>query len=678
MGIISQLFSKREHPSQHGQRIWGLGNDTYAGVNVSEESALTLSAVYACIRILGESVAMLPLLTYRRRPDGGKERATDHPLYKLLHRLPNPEMTSFELRELLISHAASWGNGYAEIEWSRSGRPLALWPLNPAKMDVERKSGALRYLYTLPNGQVSVLPAHRIHHIKGLGRNGLRGYSVIRLAMQSIGLGLGTEEFGARLFGNGARPGGVLRHPGRLSDTAYDRLQKSWTDAHEGLSNAHRMKILEEGLEFQAIGIPPEEAQFLETRKFQVSEIARWFRVPPHMLADLERATFNNVEEMSLGFVTYTLQPWLTRHEQAIYRDLLSETEQAEYFCEYLINGLLRGNAKDRSAFYVAMITNGVMTRNEVRDAENLNPYEGGDVALVPLNMIPADQLGLPPADMQSRSEHGEGCTCRYCRRTERRAEDDESPDGEEETTKTLRRSKQKLARDYVGLYLDAAGRIVRREANDVRRAVNKHLRKRSTGDFLTWLRDFYEGFDQVVIDNLRPTMRTYAAAVATATAGELDEDDPGVDDDLDRFIDRYLAAIAQGHSASSRNQLEALIADAEAEGTDPGDQVEARLDSWEERRPADMAQGQAFEAGNALAVALYAVFAVTQLRWAASGASCNFCLGLNGKVVGIERYFVNSGDSVNGGQGDTPMIVRSNTRHGPLHKGCDCVVVAA
>lgn len=652
--------------------IFDLGSNSYAGNVVNEDTALTFGAVYACIRIISESVAMLPLLTYRRQKDGGKERAVNHPVYDLLHDEPNPEMTPLEFREVITSHVASWGNGYAEIEWSNSGRPLALWPLNPGKMDIERKNGQLRYNYTLPNGQGRTLPAYRIHHVRGLGKNGIIGYSPIRLAMQSIGLGLGTEEYGARFFGNGARPGGMLKHPGKLSDTAYDRLKKSFTDAHEGLSNAHRLKILEEGLSYEAVGIPPEEAQFLETRKFQVTEVARWWRVPPHMLADLDRSTFANVYEMSQEFLTYTLQPWLTRIEQALRRDLLTSSERKELLIEHLIDGLLRSDPAARSQFYQMMITNGVMSRNEVRIRENLNPYPGGDSYLVPLNMMQAGDGATPRRDERS-VPHDNRCQCGQCVSQETRADDEEDED-----VKATREGRQKLARDHIPLFGDVAGRLVRREVNDVRRAVNKHLRKRTIGDFRTWLIEFYDDFADVVAEAFDPLLRTYAAAVTTNVAAELDKDDPGVTDEIIDFIGRYLASVGEGHAASSRNQIEALITDAEAEGQDAADLIEERLDGWEETRGEQIALGQAFESLNALTIGAYGYFSIRRLRWAASGSSCAFCRNLSGRTAGIEEYFVRKGDTVNGGPDDAPMLVRRNTRHGPLHKGCDCTVVAA
>lgn len=657
---------------------------------------MTYSAVYAAVRLLSWTTAMLPLLTYRRRPNGGKDRAVDLGIYSLLKEQSNPEMTAFDFRATIMSHAVGRGNGYAEIEWSNAGRPLALWPLNPARMEPKRVGGQLRYFYDLPDGTTANLPAWRVHHIRGLGNNGIIGFSPIRLAMQAIGLGLGTEEYGSRLFSNGAKPGGIVKHPGKLSDTAYDRLKKSWNAEQQGLSNAHRTRILEEGMSFENVGVAPEEAQFLETRKFQVNEIARWFNVPPHMIADLDKATFSNIEEMGIGFVVYSLGPWLTNAEQALQRDLLTPTEQKTIFIEHLVDALLRGRIADRYQAYQTAIMAGFMSPNEARDRENLNPYDGGDTFLQPLNMAP---IGSPADAARAGTGNGQrslwlqpqwyahpsDCTCGDCRLRsarhgpERRADDDDdTAEGESDHTKKWRRAKQKLARDYIPLFGDVAGRVVRREVNDVRRAVSKHLRKRSVADFREWLAAFYAEFASVLADSFDPVMQTYAAQVATASAEELGKDDPGVTDELKEFIKRYLANVAEGYTASSRNQLEALITDAEAEGTDVADAIEARLDGWAETRADQVADGQAFEAGNALAVAVYGALGVRRLLWAASGKSCPFCRRMSGKTAGIEEYFVQKGDSVAGDPGDSPMLVRRNTRHGPLHKSCDCTVVAA
>lgn len=693
MGFLVKLFERRAYPGANLEwdRYFGVGATSYAGVTVTPESALTFSAYFACIRVIAESVASLPLLVYRRRADGGKERATQHPTYRLLKERPNPEMTSFEFRETLISHTAGWGNGYAEIEWNNAGAPTALWPLNPARMEVTRTAGELRYLYRLPDGTTANLPAWRVHHLRGMSSNGIVGYSIAHLAMQSIGLGLGTEEYGARFFGNGARPGVVLKHPGRLSTEAHKRLQDSWKADHQGLSNAHRTKILEEGMGIEAIGIPPEEAQFLETRKLQVVEVARWFRMPPHMIGDLEKATFSNIEHQSIDFVVHTLRPWLVRSEQRLHEDFFSEDERDAYFVEYLVDGLLRGDTPSRYSAYAVGRQNGWLSANDIRGFENMNPIEGGDEYLVPLNMVPAGsagqvnretgtQGGEPSGARRHVHRHLLGCTCAQCAGSRRAEgdEDDDQAEGESDDTASVRRAKQKLARDFLPVYEEVAGRLVRREVADLRRAVNKHLRKRSIDDFREWLGEFYEKFEAVVGEAFAATMLTYAAQVAGLTAEELGEDDQGVTEEMREFIESYLAAFAQGYVASSRNQIEALITDAQAEGEDPAETIEERLAGWEETRPQKTALQQAFEALNALTIVAYVAFGVRRLMWAARGSSCPFCQRLNGTVIGIGEAFVGAGDSVNGGPDDAPLKIRRKTRHGPLHGGCDCVVVAA
>ncbi len=677
MGLISRLFERRAHPSQHSlAAIFGfgglLGANTYAGPAVTEETALTFGAVYACVRIIAESVAMLPLFTYRRLANGGKEKATDVALYNLLHSTPNPEMTSFEFRETLISHVATWGNGYAEIEWSGSGRPLALWPLNPGKMTVERRRGELVYTYELPGGNTVTLPSWRVHHVRGLSGNGIEGYSPIRLAMQSIGVGLALEEYGARFFGNGARPGGVLKHPGILSDGAYKRLKESWSAENEGLSNAHRLKILEEGLDYQAIGIPPEEAQFLESKKFQVTEIARWFRVPPHMLADLERATFSNIEEQGLGFVVYTLQPWLTRHEQAIERDLLTETERQTLFVEYLVNGLLRGNIASRFQAYQLALQGGWMNPNEVRSLENMNPYDGGDTYLMPLNMAPAGTPPQPSPDQGGSSR----AVSRETGDTRRETRDTRSA-AQERRAQSLGDQRRKIVQAYVVIYQDVAARMVRREINDVRRALESFTKKRSIQDFVLWLDTFYTDYRAVLKDAFLPTMVSLAQQMTGMVASELDLDDAGVTDALRQFIDEYLEQFAALTAIGGQKQLEAIIREALNEGADPAPLVEERLDGWAETKAGKLAGQQAFEAGNALITAAYGAAGVTLLRWQTNSGACPYCQRLNGKVVGIQEYFIGAGDALDGDEGSEPMTVRRNTRHGPIHDGCECTVVA-
>ena len=325
MNLFSKLFRSRDKPRNHLGGLSFLFGQTAAGKAVNERTAMQTTAVYACVRILAESIACLPLAVYRRS-ESGKEIAYEHPLYFLLHDAPNPEMTSFVLRETLMTHLLLWGNAYAQILRDGRGKVLGLYPLLPDKMEVSRDSrtGEIYYTYTRsteenPNftdkGQIR-LQREDVLHIPGLGFDGLVGYSPIAMAKNAIGIALATEEYGAAFFKNGARPGGVLEHPGVLKDPS--KLRESWHAVYGGTMNTGRIAVLEEGVKYQQIAIPPEEAQFLETRKFQIDEIARLYRVPPHMIGDLEKSSFNNIEQQSLEFVKYTLNPWVVRWEQSL------------------------------------------------------------------------------------------------------------------------------------------------------------------------------------------------------------------------------------------------------------------------------------------------------------------------------------------------------------------------
>lgn len=395
MSIFTGLFRSRDKPtnSLNGSRYSFLFGTTSAGKPVNEHTAMQMTAVYSCVRILSEAIAGLPLHVYRYNDSGGKEKDPKHPLYKLLHDEPNPEMTSFAFRETLMSHLLLWGNAYAQIIRNARGEVIALYPLMPNKMTVDRDSnGRLFYLYQRStddapmlgkNSQVVLSPSD-VLHIPGLGFDGLVGYSPIAMAKNAVGLAIATEEYGAKFFANGAAPGGVLEHPGTIKDP--QKVKESWNSAYQGSSNAHRVAVLEEGMKYQAIGISPEQAQFLETRKFQINEIARIFRIPPHMLADLEKSSFSNIEQQSLEFVKYTLDPWVVRWEQAMCRALLKDSEKPNVFIKFNVDGLLRGDYQSRMNGYATARQNGWMSANDIRELENLDlisPELGGDLYLI-------------------------------------------------------------------------------------------------------------------------------------------------------------------------------------------------------------------------------------------------------------------------------------------------------
>ena len=366
---------------------------TTSGKPVNERTAMQTTAVYACVRILAEAVASLPLHVYEYQDDGGKKLVHDHPLYYLLHDEPNPEMTSFVFRETLMSHLLIWGNAYAQIIRDGAGRVLGLYPLLPDKMEVQRDDrGNIYYVYSRNSDENPMfkeygnikLKAEDVLHIPGLGFDGLIGYSPIAMAKNAVGMTLACEEYGASFFANGANPGGVLEHPGVLKDPS--KVRESWNSVYRGVNNAHKIAVLEEGMKYQQIGIPPEEAQFLETRKFQINEIARLYRIPPHMVGDLDKSSFSNIEQQSLEFVKYTLDPWVIRWEQSLQRSLLLPGEKGKYFIKLNVDGLLRGDYQSRMNGYAVGRQNGWFSANDIREMENMNPIpdeEGGNLYLI-------------------------------------------------------------------------------------------------------------------------------------------------------------------------------------------------------------------------------------------------------------------------------------------------------
>ena len=413
MGFFSGLFRSRDKPQNRttGSAYSFFFGGSAAGKRVNERSAMQMTAVYSCVRILAEAVAGLPLHLYRYKEDGGKEKALDHPLYLLLHDEPNPEMSSFVFRETLMTHLLLWGNAYAQIIRNGRGEVMALYPLMPDRMAVDRDDkGQLYYEYTtsaddapISKSSIVRLKPSDVLHIPGLGFDGLVGYSPIAMAKNAIGLAIATEEYGSKFFANGAQPSGVLEHPGTIKDP--QRVRDSWMSQFGGSANSNKIAVLEEGLKYTPISISPEQAQFLETRKFQITRI---FRVPPHMVGDLEKSSFSNIEQQSLEFVKYTLEPWLVRWEQSIQRTLFSADEKKRYFVRFNVEGLLRGDYASRMNGYAVGRQNGWMSANDIRELENLDRIpaeEGGDLYLINGNMTKLKDAGIFAASGAGKEE---------------------------------------------------------------------------------------------------------------------------------------------------------------------------------------------------------------------------------------------------------------------------------
>lgn len=459
MGMLTKLLNPkaatlRDPPDWFYESIGG--NKTSAGIRVNETSAWNVSGVYACIRIISETIASLPLSVYRNL-DRGKEQLSNHHIHRLLHDTPNEEMTAMVFRETLSNNLLSWGNAYAEIQRNGSNRPIALWPLLSSRVTPERnQNGQIQYKLVEDSGNIRYLNPMDVLHIPGMGFNGIVGQSVIRLAKETVGLTLASEEFGATFFGNGAHASGVLEHPEQIGSDAHERLRKNWNEMHQGSKNSNKVAILEEGMKWKPITIPPDDAQFLETRKFQMEEIARWYNVPPHKIGILDKATFSNITEQSIGFVVDTIRPWLVRWEQEINRKLFSQNER-NLFVKHNASGLMRGDPKTRSEFYAKLFNLGAMSPNDIREMEDENPVPDGDTYYRPLNM---QELGaVEPVEKEDNTR-------------------------EDKLTESI------------------AQRLATKEQKAVEQAIKNRAGNKGRG-FNTWARNFYRKYTSVVADGL-------------------------------------------------------------------------------------------------------------------------------------------------------------------------------
>ena len=435
---------------------------------VTPASSMQIAAVFSCVRVLSESIAQLPL---RLMEEDGRNRqpAKAHPLYRMLNFLPNPEMTSAEFRLTMMGHLALWGNAYAQITFDRAGRRRQLWPLRPDRMTVTRgEDGQRVYRYDTTDGP-EYFEWPEIMHLRGGSLDGVTGYSPVGMVRRTFELKQRMDEYGAAFWENDARPGMVLKHPKTLSEKARTNILNSWEDRHRGPAKTNRPALLEEGLDIVSVGIPQTDAQFLESQKFTRSEIAAIFRVPPHMIGDLERATFSNIEEQAQEFVDYTLAPWIVIWQQGIKRDLLTESEQDRYYVHFAVQALLRGKHTDRAQFYATMQQVGAMSPNDIREYEDLNPIDGGDVYLVPLNMQNVEMAGEAPTPVAAPVKA---------------AADEEEPHTE---TQRSADANSDIADLITFLLSDVERRLRARVANDVRQQGAKALRNGGRTGLSEW-----------------------------------------------------------------------------------------------------------------------------------------------------------------------------------------------
>ena len=639
-----------------------LGGDysSKTGIEVTEEESLSSAAVWSAVTQLSQSIASLPLHLYKRLKPKGKEKYTPHPLYNLLHLEPNPEMTALAFREAQAGQVLMTGTSYAEIVRDRTDKIIELWPLLTNRMEALRMdNGDLVYRYQLVDGTHKDFHRNRILRVNGFSHSGLLGYQPIRKNSEVVGVALALQEYFARFFGDGAKPPVALEHPQSLSAEAQDRIRKNWNSIHQGLSNSQRVAILEEGMTLKVFGVSPEQAQAIDARKFQIDEVCRVFNMPPHMLKSLDRATYSNIEEQGLEFLIYTLRPWLVRFEQAYATQLLSEKDRKKYFFEHNVNGLLRGDIEKRYTAYASGISNGWLNADEARELENLNPQPDGqgEKFYVPLNWIPKEDAGMQLEQTEPtpipEEEIDEGEIKSYWL-------------GKSEKRSVIERDR--IIKQYIPLFRQAAQRIVNREAIAVKKEVKKHVEKRAKSDLQDWLKDFYGRQSEYIKEQIGPVFRSFAEAIQSASANEIGVDS-GMTPELFDFVTEYINRYAERHIESSEGQLLSLLEE-EIES------LEIRVDEWRETRPDKIANNETVRESNAV-FQFVAFSAGLGTIWQTRGKPCPFCAEFQGRRVVSGQSFVNNGDELNPKGAEGPMKIRGMKKAPPLHRGCICYLVA-
>jgi HK97 family phage portal protein len=601
------------------------GYSTKSGVDLSHSKALSIVSYYSAVTLISQTIAQLPLILYRRMEPRGKERAFNHQLYSLLHDEPNEWMTARTFRETLQGHLLTWGNAFAEIDWDLSGEPVAqgLFPLRPDRMTLEWRKGRVVYNYQTPDGQQHELQAFQVLHIPGFGFDGILGYDPLTMHREALGLTKATEEFGARFFGAGSTMGGVLSRPvgaPKMSDGARQMLRESFSKMHSGLSNTHKVAILEEGTTYQSIGIPPENAQFLETRKFQRGEVASLFHVPPHMIGDLERATFSNIEHQGIEYVTYCLGPWLKAWESEIHRKLLAPTEKRTLFAEFLVDGLLRGDTTARYQAYSVGRQWGWLSANDVRERENMNPIEGGDTYMVPLNMMSAS------ASLDVVAPDEKALVLKADTTAKRRA--------------AVRRAA--VAERHFAQFADVAQQLVTYESKAVRKAVKVHFNTKDAMTFDVWLSEFYDAeLRAYIIKHMTPVMKALADSISELAFSEAGTKPSEDEAKLKAYVEDFARRYSEVHKGQA---LDALKAD------EPEVALTETLDVWSEVAAHKVAAAETVKLSNDVAGLIFAAAGYKVYTWYAIGAeTCPICQEMDG--------------------------VKVTTLRPPLHDGCCCQI---
>ncbi len=603
---------------------------------MNETAALNISAVWNAVDLLSGHIAMLPLILYRRTGNGGKERAYDHPLYPALSIEPNELMTSFQMRQASAVHQEMWGDSYIWV--CRPGNGIVeLWPLNPGVTHRDKEGEKIVYK-TMVDGQGYTIPREQIIHIPIMTLNGIDGINPIAKRRRSFSLMQAAEEQAESYYLNSSKPAGVLQLKKALSDEAFRRLKEEWTQMYGGgAGNHHRTAILEEEGEFKPIQFNAEEIQMLGSREFSVTEVARWFNLPPHKIKDLSRSTFSNIEHQNIDYVQDSLLPRLVRIEQAMTKTLLTKGEQKEYFIEFLVDGLLRGDSKTRYEVYQIARQNGAMSANEWRQKENMNPIDdpSGDAYFMPLNMIEMKQALLP-------EESNTDISARGIRPSQKRGVD----------------QRRMVTDRFKNRYKSLSRSILEEEIPAVREILL------AVGDNLDELTDALESFYERFAGN---ASRMSAGLIQVnadeiRSLAEMEVGSSIADSDYEAFLNRFIENFGLRYSIRSKQELRSR---------ETVEDMAAQTEHWKDVRGDQMSQERIL-VESAISRTVWRAVGVTKIRSVARGESCPYCNDLNGKVIGVEESFLQPGQFKPDGA-EAPLRVSSIKNHPPFHDGCDC-----
>jgi HK97 family phage portal protein len=645
---------------------------TWSGNDVTEATALHYSPAWACINVLAKDLAQLPVFVYKR---SGKARddAREHKVWTLLHDRPNPWMTPFTFKQTLMGHAVSWGNGYAEIEHDGAGRPVALWPLLPDRTRVEIRNGQKWFVTRVESDKWVALAPERVLHVMGLGSDGIRGYSVIKMARNAIGMGMAVEEFTARLFSNGATPRYALKHPAKLSKEAKERLRISFDAAYTGLSNAHRTAVFEEGLELEKLGMPAKDAEMIESSKFGIEQMARFFDIPLMRLHSTTPITSwgTGLEQWQRAYLIHTLGPWIVQAEEAFNWSLFSESERPTHFAEFKREALLQADHAGRGAFYSQIFQLGAISPNEIAQRENL-PQAGpeGDKRFVQGALVPLEDAGkVQQAQLEAIKNPPEPAEPVGKKEPEEKAH----PTAEIRAHAAGHRRRTQTS--YRRIFEQAAERTTTKQVQRARRQVEKLEKDGNVSAFQDWARDFFKDERSSMAEMFLPAVIALHELTAHDVLHELGRVHNG-QFDVQRFSQEYVTAMATRETVTSAGALIKITQDGDTPEGSIITRLVQKLDDWTANRPKQIARHEVSQAGNAMARHIYEQAGVERLVWVSTAGSCEMCSSMDGRVVSINRPFVADGETV--GTEAKSLTADGSISHPPLHKGCDCQLVAA